>query len=72
MSKKEIQNRLNRFPQTRYTHEERLAIERVCANTKKYNYSDLHKIIFRISLQNARSNELSPRDKDYLKYLESL
>ena len=72
MSRKEIQNRRNVFPEMRYTHEEHEAIDRVCANSKKYNYIKLNTIMVRIMIQNAPSNELKNTDKDYLEYLASL
>lgn len=67
-----IETRKEIFPERMYTHEERVAIDKVCNDFAKYKLKDLRHIMYRIILQNAKSNTLKPTDEDYLLYLASL
>ena len=71
MNKKVLNSRLAIFPEMMHTHEESECINRIVRDCR-YNNKDLLHIMYKIMLQNSESNDLSPKDEDYKKWLNSL
>ena len=72
MSIKEIEHRRKLFAgRLKYTGKEFETIERIIKD-KNYNNIQLSKIVQRMFLQHAPSNNFSTGAPDYIKYLDSL
>lgn len=71
MNKQVLNSRLAIFPERMYSHEENECINRIVMDFR-YNNKDLLHIMYKIMLQNAESNDLSPENEYYKKWLNSL
>ena len=71
MNKQVLNSRMTIFPEMMHTHEESECINRIVRDFR-YNNKDLLHIMYRIMLQNAESNDLSPNNDHYKKWLNSL
>ena len=71
MNKQVLNSRLAIFQEMMYTHEESECINRIVRDFR-YNNRDLLHIMYRMMLQNAESNDLSPNNECYKKWLNSL
>ena len=71
MNKQVLRARLAIFPEMMHTHEESECINRIVRDFR-YNNKDLLHIMYKIMLQNAESNDLSPENEYYKNWLNSL
>jgi Tfp pilus assembly pilus retraction ATPase PilT len=71
MNKQILNSRLAIFPEMMHTHDESECINRIVRDFR-YNNKDLLHIMYKIMLQNSKSNDLSPEDEYYNKWLNSL
>lgn len=71
MNKQVLNSRLSIFPEMMHSHEESECINRIVRDFR-YNNKDLLHIMYRMMLQNAESNDLSPNNDRYKKWLNSL
>ena len=71
MNKQVLKSRLAIFPEMMHTHEESECINRIVRDFR-YNNRDLLHIMYKIMLQNAESNDLSPENEYYKNWLNSL
>ena len=71
MNKQVLKSRLDIFPEMMHSHEESECINRIVRDFH-YNNKDLLHIMYRMMLQNAESNDLSPNNEYYKKWLNSL
>ena len=71
MNKQILNSRLAIFPEMMHSHEESECINRIIRDFR-YNNKDLRHIMYKIMLQNADSNDLSPENEYYKKWLNSL
>lgn len=71
MNKQVLNTRLAIFPETMHSHEESECINRIVRDFR-YDNKDLLHIMYRMMLQNAESNDLSPNNDHYKKWLNSL
>ena len=71
MNKQVLKSRLAIFPEMMHSHEESECINRIVRDFR-YNNKDLLHIMYRMMLQNAESNDLSPNNDHYKKWLNSL
>ncbi len=71
MNKQVLSARLAIFPEMMHGHEESECINRIVRDFR-YNNKDLLHIMYRMMLQNAGSNDLSPNNDHYKKWLNSL
>ena len=71
MKKQVLKSRLAIFPEMMHSHEESECINRIVRDFR-YNNKDLLHIMYKIMLQNAESNDLSPENEYYKNWLNSL
>ena len=71
MNKQILNSRLAIFPEMRHSHEESECINRIIRDFR-YNNKNLRHIMYKIVLQNADSNDLSPDNSMYKEWLNSL
>ena len=71
MNKQVLKSRLAIFPEMMHSHEESECINRIVRDFR-YNNKDLLHIMYKIMLQNAESNDLSPENEYYKNWLNSL
>ena len=71
MNKQILNSRLAIFPEMMHSHEESECINRIIRDFR-YNNKDLRHIMYKIMLQNADSNDLSPDNSMYKEWLNSL
>ena len=71
MNKQILNSRLAIFPEMMHSHEESECINRIIRDVR-YNNKDLRHIMYKIVLQNADSNDLSPDNSMYKEWLNSL
>ena len=71
MNKQILNSRLAIFPEMMHSHEESECINRIIRDFH-YNNKALRHIMYKIVLQNADSNDLSPDNSMYKEWLNSL
>ena len=71
MNKQILNSRLAIFPEMMHSHEESECINRIIRDFH-YNNKDLRHIMYKIMLQNADSNDLSPDNSMYKEWLNNL
>ena len=71
MNKQVLKSRLDIFPEMMHSYEESECINRIVRDFR-YNNKDLLHIMYKIMLQNAESNYLSPENEYYKNWLNSL
>ena len=70
MNKQVLNSRMAIFPEMMHSHEESECINRIVRDFR-YNNKDLLHIMYKIMLQNAESNDLSPENEYYKNWLNS-